>query len=65
MSIKITPEELKTLLKSKKCSTPLPRFLAINLFNDLDHPLSELPHEEFRLRDIFNYIQIINDPTKD
>lgn len=56
---KITYNELITLLKLKKCVTPLNTYLAEHLFKNKDHPIATIDSDDFRVsRDLFPYLLI-------
>lgn len=53
----ISHQELKRIIKNKKCNTPWPEYLAIEIFNDPDHPIADIHTDDIRLsRDLFKYL---------
>lgn len=61
--IKITPKELRDFIRKKKCNTPQNIYLAKHLFNDVDHPLAKKSKDEFRIRDLLDYIDFDDTDT--
>lgn len=58
MKVKITYEQFKEIFKSRKNELTLTKHLAIELFKDPSHPISEV--NDFELRNhLFKYIDII------
>ena len=61
---KITVQELKAYIQNKSCNRPSNVFFAEDILLDPDHELAKKHKDEFRLRDIFDYIDI-DDRTED
>ena len=63
MKIKVTYDQFKEVFKSKKNDLSLTKHLALELFNDPNHPISEI--DDFELRNhLFKYIDIISKKPK-
>ena len=60
---KVTIKQLVDFLKSKSCSTPMNVYVATELLEDPSHPIAKKDPEDFKLREIFNHIEIINDTS--
>lgn len=61
--IKITIKELTDYLKSKKCKTPYPKYIAETILKNADHSIGYKHEDDFSLREIFDHIEIIDEPT--
>lgn len=63
-SRKITIKQLVDFLKSKRDGS-FPRHIATNLLNNPNHPIASKSEDEFSLKDIFQHIEVIDDPSPD
>lgn len=61
--IKITVKELIDYLRNKKCDTPYPNYVAKEILKNPDHILASKNIDDFSLRDIFEHIEITDEPT--
>jgi hypothetical protein len=64
MKKKIKKIDLINHLRNKKCNTPYTFYIAEKILEDKNHPIIYIDPEEFKLRQIFNYIEVEYDKSK-